>query len=152
MAFCSHCGAPLGDDQNFCATCGTSVNAPQPEQPAAPPVDPNTLNFDPADIAQAKPTAWLAYFGILFLVPLLACKNSPYARFHANQGLALFILDLAWTILCETVIEMLDITLLSTLAELVGLVFLALAIVGIVQVCQGRAKKLPIIGNWQLLK
>lgn len=35
----------------------------------------------------------LAYIGILVLVPLLAGKTQ-FARFHANQGLVLFIADI----------------------------------------------------------
>ena len=31
--------------------------------------------------------AILAYFGILVLIPILAAKDSKFARFHANQGL-----------------------------------------------------------------
>ena len=153
MAFCSHCGAPLEEGQNFCAACGQCANA----QSAAPDTTPSAAPvadtpYQPDDIAQAKPTTWLAYFGILFLVPLLACKDSPYARFHVNQGLALFILDLAWSAVCNTVIAWLDIGVLSVAADLVSLGLLALAIVGIVQVCQGQAKPLPLIGKWRLLK
>ncbi len=37
----------------------------------------------------------LAYIGILFLIPLLACPNSRFARYHTNQGLVLFLLELA---------------------------------------------------------
>ena len=40
----------------------------------------------------------LAYLGILFLVPLLAGKTQ-FARFHANQGVVLFIADVILGIL-----------------------------------------------------
>ena len=42
----------------------------------------------------------LAYLGILFLVPLLAAKDSKFAQYHANQGVVLFIADIAvWVVL-----------------------------------------------------
>ena len=41
---------------------------------------------DPNDVQSNKVMAILAYFGILFLIPLLAAKESAYARYHTNQG------------------------------------------------------------------
>ncbi|MEI8042594.1 MAG: DUF4339 domain-containing protein [Verrucomicrobiota bacterium] len=41
---------------------------------------------DPADVDKNKIFAVLAYLGILFLVPLLAAKESRFARYHTNQG------------------------------------------------------------------
>ncbi|MBR4888491.1 MAG: hypothetical protein IKU17_05045, partial [Clostridia bacterium] len=41
-----------------------------------------------------------AYIGPLFLLTLLVRKNSPLARFHANQGLLLFIFE----IICALVV------------------------------------------------
>ena len=32
--------------------------------------------------------------GILCLVPILAAKDSPFAKYHANQGLVLFLLEI----------------------------------------------------------
>ena len=53
-----------------------------------------TAQFDPQDIASNKVMGVLAYIGILVLIPIFAAKNSPFARFHANQGLILFIAEL----------------------------------------------------------
>ena len=50
-----------------------------------------TDQFDKADVEQNKVMAILAYFGILVLIPILAAKDSKFARFHANQGLLLCI-------------------------------------------------------------
>ena len=48
-----------------------------------------TIEFDNQDIQNNKIMAILSYFGILVLVPILAAKESKFARFHANQGLIL---------------------------------------------------------------
>ena len=42
-----------------------------------------------------KLLAAISYIGILFLVPLLAAKDDAFARYHANQGLVLFIANIA---------------------------------------------------------
>ena len=45
------------------------------------------------DIEQAKGTAWLSYLGILWLIPMLTLKDSPFAKFHVKQGI---VLTLGW--------------------------------------------------------
>jgi uncharacterized membrane protein len=43
------------------------------------------------DIKKNKLVAALSYLSILFLIPLLLRKDSPFAQFHAKQGAVLFI-------------------------------------------------------------
>ena len=57
-----------------------------------------TNEYDPNDIKSNKGVSVLAYFGLLFLVPLLAAKDSKFARFHTNQGIVLFILSIAFSL------------------------------------------------------
>ena len=55
--------------------------------------------FNSEDVQNNKVMGILAYFGILFLIPLLAAKDSQYARFHTNQGILLFIFSVALNII-----------------------------------------------------
>lgn len=50
------------------------------------------MEFDTQDAQDAKIWSILAYFGILFFLPLVGVPNSAYGKFHANQGLILLIL------------------------------------------------------------
>lgn len=45
--------------------------------------------YTPEDIEKNKTMAGLAY--LLFFLPLIACPESRYAKFHANQALLLLI-------------------------------------------------------------
>jgi uncharacterized membrane protein len=63
------------------------VESPKPEVPVAP-----ERKFDAKDVEENKYVAALSYLWILFLVPLLMKKESPFAQFHAKQGLVLTIL------------------------------------------------------------
>lgn len=113
-----------------------------------------TSEFDPQDINQNKVMAVLAYFGILFLVPLLAAKESKFAQFHANQGIVLCILWIAIGIL-NFILSMIlrnASWISSILCSLLYLVRGILAIIGIVNAAQGKAKELPIIGKIKILK
>ena len=111
--------------------------------------------FNSEDVENNKVMGILAYFGILFLIPLLAAKDSQYARFHTNQGIVLFIFSVALNII-GFVISVTSFGILSfvgtLITGLIGLVCLAFAIVGIVNACSGEPKKLPIIGSITLYK
>ena len=50
-----------------------------------------TQQFHPQDISDGKAMSILAYFGILFFLPLVVCPQSRFGRFHANQGLILLL-------------------------------------------------------------
>jgi uncharacterized membrane protein len=49
---------------------------------------------DERDAAENYTAAILSYIWILFLIPLLAKRNSKFCQFHAKQGLILFIASL----------------------------------------------------------
>lgn len=112
--------------------------------------------FDPTDIEQNKTMAGLAY--ILFFLPLVVCKDSQYARFHANQGLLLLILSVVGSIALSVVSSMLiAITwrlfwFTSLLYGVFGLLIIYLVITGLINGLNGKAKQLPIIGEIEIIK
>lgn len=111
--------------------------------------------FDEADIAANKVMAVLSYLGPLFLIPLLAAKNSKFARYHCNQGIILFIADVIYGLAVNILTAILP-TILSIIVSLIssvgGILIFVLAILGIVNACKGEAKPLPIIGGFSILK
>ena len=158
MAFCNKCGNQLPDGANNCPNCGSPVGRTQ--QNAQNFVNnvmntaDSTAEFDPQDIANNKGMSVLAYIGILFLIPLLACPNSKFARFHTNQGLVLFLLGVAIGIV-TAIIGLIPVIgwIFGGLISAAGSIFtLVLMIMGIVNAAQGQAKELPIIGKITLLK
>ncbi len=111
-----------------------------------------TAAYDPEDIRQNKAMAILAYISWLVLIPLFLAKNSRFARFHCNHGLLLAILETV----CWVVLGILGgLPLIGWIFRLVngllGIVFLLLAAYGIVNVVNGRAKELPVIGGIHVL-
>lgn len=177
MAFCKNCGKEMEEEVKFCPSCGTATNGAElPQQ------DPSnsqtetaqkkikeafqnfnhtadsTEEFDPNDIQTNKGMAILAYFGILFLIPLFVAKDSKFVRFHTGQGINLFILCVAYTvlnsILCGIFYAIAPFLgqIISLLFTLVGLGILVLAILGIINAAQGKAKELPLIGKFRILK
>lgn len=174
MAFCGKCGAKVEDGVKFCPGCGASTEIPKEEttqqtQQTGQQTDfsakiaglnntaDNTAQFDAQDIQNNKTMAILAYIGILVLIPLFAAKESKFARYHTNQGLVLCIAEIAYGIayaILSSVILAISWRLyfLVSIIGLVSLVFLVLLIIGIMNAANGRAKELPIIGKFKILK
>jgi len=134
----------------FAGITGPSVPPPAPGPVAGSASGaPGIFNADPADIEKNKVFGVLAYIGILWLVPLLAAKDSPFARYHCNQGLVLFIGAIAAFILSAII------TPIPILGWILGPILwfctmagtFVLAIIGIINAANGKCQPLPVVGN-----
>ncbi len=105
----------------------------------------NDLKFDPADIEKNKTMAGLAY--LIFFLPLVACPESKFAKFHANQALVLLIVAIAGNIILG-IIPILGWILLPFF----GIAVFIIAIMGLINGFGGKAKELPIIGKYRIIK
>lgn len=125
-----------------------------------------TEKFDGKDINDSKVLSLFSYLGILILIPIFACKDSKFAKFHANQGLKLIILSFVLGLISGLVSFVLNIFLIilgaldmpiitvffALIMIVIGLVMIVLGlglsvleILGIVYAVTGKAKKLPVI-------
>lgn len=161
MAFCNKCGNQLPDGANNCPNCGAPAGNTQQNTQNAQAFVNNMMNtndttsqFDPQDINNNKGMSVLAYIGFLFLVPLLACPNSKFARYHTNQGLVLFLLEFALGVVTGIlgIIPIAGLIIGGLLSAVGGIFTLVLMIMGIINAAQGQAKELPLIGKITLLK
>lgn len=179
--FCPKCGKEINEEAAFCPYCGAKTDAAEEEKVneenksgenaentenedfAAKIAKLNdtkdtTSEFEKEDIDDNKGMSILAYISWLVLIPIFAAKKSKYAQFHANQGLILAIIDTAYWIVNGVITSI--IAVISPLAAgivggimgLCGLVFLVLVIIGIVNAASGKAKELPVIGKFKILK
>ena len=158
MAKCNKCGADVADNVKFCPSCGNNMTVNQQNAQNFNQTVQNfnntndyTNSFDKADIETNKAMALLSYLGILFIIPLIAVPNSKFAKFHANQGLVLFIAEIVVSVLSTILTSILWI-IGGLVASLLGLVVFIFIILGIVNAINGKAKELPIIGGIKLIK
>ncbi|XID92904.1 hypothetical protein ACF3MZ_31415 [Paenibacillaceae bacterium WGS1546] len=107
--------------------------------------DNTNLQVEQSDIANNKAMAVLAY--ILFIIPLLAAKESKFAMYHVNQGLVLF-LTLVGVNIVSSIIPIIGWLIIGPLANL-GIFILA--VIGILNAVGGRCKPLPLIGGFRIL-
>ena len=95
------------------------------------------------DSAANQHLSVLSYLGPLFLIPLFTRPNDDFARFHANQGLNLLLLNGLLTVLGGS----------SGLIPFVGGIFsLYCTFKGIGNVLKGKKEPLPLIGKFHFLK
>lgn len=107
-----------------------------------------TDQYDPQDIEKSKGIAGITY--LVFFLPFLAAKDSAFARFHANQGLLLLIAYVLW--------QQIDwilgyIPFVGGLVFFVGRVIIIIAgLMALVSAFNGKARQLPFIGHFTLIK
>lgn len=100
--------------------------------------------FTDDDIFKNKTMSALAY--IIFFIPLIAAPESKFGKFHANQGLVLLITGFAGTV----VLGMIPI-IGWILLPVFSLATFVIAVIAIVNTLNGKAQKLPFIGNINLI-
>ncbi len=162
--FCKMCGRQIPDDSVFCNACGARVQSDSSNDaqnqnhygynPAPNPV-PGTSSDDGVKVVSA-----LAYLGILFFLPLVVYPQSSFGRFHANQGLVLLIAEIA----CGSVAGILKLMgsfpvigwMFSLFGGLLyaatGICILVLMVLGIANAVGGKMQKLPVIGEFTLIR
>ena len=97
-----------------------------------------------------KAMSALAYLGILFFLPLVVCPDSHFGKYHANQGLILFIAGVVVNIAARVsrIIPLIGEIVISA-CNLLLFVFM---ILGIINALNGREEPLPIIGSYTIIK
>ena len=91
---------------------------------------------------KVSPLALLSYIGALCLIPLLVEKEDELVKFHARQGLVLFICEIA--------------TMVIAIFPLIGwaisfvawIIWIILSLIGIINVVNAKKSVLPLIGKY----
>lgn len=89
---------------------------------------------------EGRMAAIMSYIPILCFVPLLNMKDNKEARFHARQGVMLFLVELI------AVIFLID-GISNFVFKAILIISAALAVFGIYFALQGKNYKLPLIGD-----
>jgi uncharacterized membrane protein len=105
-------------------------------QNQTPPAAPQTA--DDRDAQENKIVALFSYIWILFLIPLLAKRDSKFCQFHAKQGLVLFVIDLIASLFVW----------IPVIGQILMLLLAIISIIGIVKVLNGEYWKIPYIYDW----
>lgn len=173
MAYCMNCGTELDEDAK-CPKCeaekaeaesSTKKTTSERVNEATNYVasefknaEDKTEDFDKEDIENNIIFAILAYFGLLVLVPIIAAPDSKFAKFHAGQGLNLLILEIVYGVVASVLMSIFShfgfilSVLMSGVCGICSIAILILWIQGIANAANHKARKLPFIGKFEILK
>ena len=169
MKACRKCGAQMPDESKYCPVCGEPVGTGSASFTETVSKLNDTADYtsqiDPADASENKIFGILAYLGLLVLVTIFAApKNSRYSRYHANQGLVLLIVSAIYSVVTNVILIAIGApfaiftrglgfgVVLAWIFGLISIVFLILAVIGIINAAKGKCKDLPVIGKIRILK
>ena len=129
----------------------------------------NTNEFDKKDIEENMFLALLSYIGIFAFIPYFIKTDSKFVKYHAIRGINLLILEGIY-ILLDSLLSMIKVSkvvidygtlvgtkmvtplFISIPLAIIGLILTILSIIGIINVCKGKAKELPLISKIKIVK
>lgn len=177
MAYCYQCGSLLGAHDKYCPKCGYKVErkTPSREEREKMPLHEkirlswnemldttdHTSELSTEDIEFGRSFAMFSYLGPLFLVPLFAARSSRFARFHIGQGINLLLALLLYSLVIALFYVLLSwvpmfgnffVAVYDIMEALGILASIALAIQGIVNTNNGKARELPFIGKIRIYR
>lgn len=116
-------------------------------------VNDSSKKFDKKDIKENKAMAALCY--IIAPVPYFVETKSKWVHYHAIQGMNLFIIFILLSLAVSVINSLLlwPFTFLKVILRTFLHVFITIfAVIGIVNVCNGEAKELPLINKFKIIK
>ena len=143
--FCKNCGTQIPDDSNACSNCGTFVNADDASAGGA--VNAAENEFDPADFEKNRGiVSYYSFCVPFFWLYYVACKESEYGKFFANNAMILLI----FPIVCSVVNI---IPVLGWLVYGVAMIFYAVVwVMNFINAFKGHMKPLPLfLGNFKII-
>lgn len=96
-----------------------------------------------------KSLAILAYFGPLFLLPILLAPESHFAKYHANQGLVLFLTEVVLGIVIAIGRHL---PLIGWTFQFLNVLTVILFFLGLAHAIREVEEPLPLIGGIEILK
>jgi len=129
----------------------------------------NTDMFDKKDIDDNIFLAMLSYIGIFAFIPYFIKTDSKFVKYHAIRGINLLILEGIYTLL-DGLLSLIKVSKvvvdygnlvgtklvtplwISVPMATIGIILTILSIIGIINVCKGKAKELPLINKIKIIK
>lgn len=96
----------------------------------------------------------LSYLSVLCLIPYFLENKNNFVKFHAKQGLNLFLLEIIVGV-CASILVVLLLFLsfaVVLVRDIIECIFFVVSIIGIINVVQGKARELPIVNKIKIVK
>lgn len=126
--------------------------------------------YDKKSVSEGKTMAILSY--IIPFIPYFVEKDNKYVKFHSRQGMDLLLISIVYAIVYNVLSAVIKVRTscgsfwgydlgyyckvtpwwVILPLSLVGLVISAIAIIGIINAVNGKAKVLPLVGKFEVFK
>ncbi|MEQ1947981.1 MAG: hypothetical protein ABL995_12380 [Bryobacteraceae bacterium] len=161
MPYCCQCGKSVEPADRYCGGCGASQSAPPGGWPPPPP-NATRVQQDPFSGISPRTASilcyvpWLGWIGAIIALSSDRFKRDLEVRFHAFQGLYLFV---AWLIVDWVVSPVLNFEwndhhgfsfghpFARAGSGILGLLIIAAWIVMMIKASRGEHYRLPILGD-----
>lgn len=112
----------------------------------------SSKKFDKKDIETNKAMAALSY--IIAPIPYFIDTKSKWVHYHAVEGMNLLIISILLSLVVLVINSLIwPLIFITTIINTILYAFtIVLAIIGIINVCNGKAKELPIINKIKIIK
>lgn len=122
-------------------------------------------SFSKEETKSGKGMGILCY--IIPFIPYFAEKKNKFVKYHAKQGMNLFIISVIYSILYNILSGVIKVKKYAYYGaieyritpwwvtfplNLIGIALAALSVIGIIYVLDGKAKELPLINKLKILK
>ena len=146
MLFCSNCGGPVNPADTFCGKCGTrQPGAGAGPGASAPPPLPNSgEGLSPGTAATLCYVPWFGWLAAIYVLAAERYRRERDTRFHAFQGLYLFVV---WLIVDRVIAPMFRMPFLPGIGWPLRLAVIGTGIFMLVKTSQGERFRLPVIGD-----
>ena len=101
---------------------------------------PKAPKLDPQDVKDGAPFAALSYVLCLWILTYIFKNDNSFARFHARQGIVLFVGNIACFIFGF-------IPILGILFQLIQVALACFSLYGIYLALTGKQEEIPVIGS-----
>lgn len=114
-----------------------------------------SASFSQDEKEKGKGLSVISYISALSLISYFVEKENKFVKYHAKQGLNLFIIEIIGDV-ALSILSMIFGWHLRFIPNILSTVFgvctFALSLIGIINVLNGKAKELPVINKIKIIK
>lgn len=150
MPYCTNCGNLVSTSDKFCAKCGMAQNftAGTGSVPPPPPPSGDVLgNMSPRTASLLCYVPWMGWIASVVILASPRFQKDRGVRFHAFQGLYLFVAWLLVEMVLDPILQYPDAAPLRIASKMLHLVILGAWIYMMVKTSHNETYSLPVIGE-----
>lgn len=186
---CPNCDNEVKTTDKFCSSCGESLKKKKGKKKTSNfnqdeifnkigdnlekilDTEDTSKDYTKKDVDENKGLAILSYLGPLALIPYFYNKRSKYVKYHAVQGMNLFMVWIGYCIVslilysikftksCEHFLGGIITNCVKATpwwikvpVDVAGMILFAISVIGVVYAITGKAKKLPLVDKVNFFK